>query len=129
MPESLFSKFSIGSIVSAIVAQATAMLRHELEVAKAEIVRKLKGLGIGAGFVSFALVFIMISVVLLVIAGVAALTEYVWPLWLSALVSGGGVLLIGLIFLWIGAVKIKRNKDLRPERAISAMRAASKYFD
>lgn len=128
MPESLFSKLSVGSILGAVFSQATAMFRYEIELAKAEVSRKLKGLGVGAGLVGFAFGLIFVALVLLIIAGVAALT-IIWDLWLAALVAGSGVLLIALIFLGAGIAKIKKNKDLRPERAVSALKAASKYFD
>jgi len=124
----LFSKFGVGAILTALLSQATAMFQAELEVAKEEFTKKLKGLAAGTGLVAFAISLFSVSITLLIIAGVAGLTT-IWPLWQAALVVGGGVLVLALIFMAIGAVKIKNNRDLRPERAVSAYNAASKYFD
>ena len=126
--DKLFSKFGVGAILTALFSQATAMFRVELEAAKEEFTKKLKGLAAGTGLVAFAMGLFFVSITLLIIAGVAGLTT-IWPLWQAALVVGGGVLVIALIFMAIGAVKIKNNKDLRPERAVTAYNAASKYFD
>jgi hypothetical protein len=44
-------------------------------------------------------------------------------------VGGGSLLVIALIFLAVGASKIKKNKDLRPERAVSALKRFSHEID
>ena len=128
MARSLFDAFSVSSIVSSLVGQVTQALRHEVDLAKQELTRKVKGLLTGGILIAIAMGLAMGALILLVIAGVAALT-LVWPLWLSALVGGGSLLVTALIFLAIGSVKIKKNKDLRPERAVSALRRFSHEID
>jgi hypothetical protein len=128
MPRSIFSSFSVSSIVSAVLGQVGAVVRRELEIAKRELVGKVKGLFAGGILIAIAMSLGMVALILFIIAGVAALT-LIWPLWLSALVGGGGLLVVALVFLAIGASKIKKNKDLRPERAISAMRRFSHEID
>lgn len=128
MASSFFDQFSASSIVSAILGQFTKVLKREIDIAKREFTRKVKGLVGGGILIAIAMSFAMVALILFIVAGVSALT-IVWPLWLSTLTGGGALLLLALIFLWIGAVKIKRNKDLRPERAISALRRFSHEVD
>ena len=128
MPRSFFDSFSLSSIVTAIVGQVGKVVRRELEIAKRELITKVKGLFAGGILIAIAMTLAMSALILFVIAGVSALT-LVWPLWLSALVGGGSLLLVALIFLAIGASKIKKNKDLRPERAITALKRFSHEAD
>jgi len=128
MPRSFFDSFSLSSIVTAIVGQVGKVVRRELEIAKRELITKVKGLFAGGILIAIAMTLAMSALILFVIAGVSALT-LVWPLWLSALVGGGSLLLVALIFLAIGASKIKKNKDLRPERAITALKRFSHEVD
>ncbi len=128
MARSFFDRFSVSSIAAAILGQVSQVIRHEVEMAKREFVAKLKGLLAGGILVGLALALFSGALILLVIAGVSALT-LIWPLWLSALVGGGGLIFLALILLWIGSVKIKHNKDLRPERAVSALKRFSHEID
>ena len=115
----LLGKLPVASIVGAAFGQAAGYVRQEVEYAREEFRRKVKGIIGGTVLVTVAVTLLSVAIVLLIIAGVAGLS-IIWPLWLSALVAGGGVLLLALIFLAVGISKIKRNSDLRPERAMDA---------
>jgi hypothetical protein len=128
MARSFFDAFSVSSIVTALLGQVTQAVRHEVELAKQELTRKVKGLLTGGILVALAAALIAGAVILMIIAGVSALT-IVWPLWLAALVGGGSLLVLALIFLAIGVAIIKKNKDLRPERAVSALKRFSHEID
>jgi len=128
MPRSFFDSFSVTSIATALLGQVGKVVRRELEIAKRELIGKVKGLLAGGILIAVAMSMAMGAMILFIIAGVSALT-LVWPLWLAALVGGGSLLLIALIFLAIGASKIKKNKDLRPERAVTALKRFSHEID
>ena len=128
MARSFFDAFSVSSIVTALLGQVTQAVRHEVDLAKQELTRKAKGLLTGGILVALAIGLAGTAMILLVISGVSALT-LIWPLWLSALVGGGGLLVLALIFGAIGAATIKKNKDLRPERAVSALKRFSHEVD
>lgn len=115
-------KYLINGLLTAAAGRATGILKAELESAKQELAKKAKGLGIGIGFVVAASSFMGVAFAILVTAGVLGLAT-VWPAWLAALVIGGGVLLVGLILVAIGAGLINKNKDLKPEKAINNLRA------
>lgn len=119
-----FGKYVVNALVAATAGRVTGILRSELEDAKLEMQDKAKGLGIGAAFVAVAMTFMFFATGVFLTAAVIGLSN-VWPAWLAALAVGGAILVIAGIFIAIGAAKINKNKDLRPERAIAQL---SKFF-
>jgi magnesium-transporting ATPase (P-type) len=125
MLRSLFGRFSFASLISGALASATSMLRYELELARQELRRKMRAVARGIVYVVIGAAFLFFVVSLLIVAAVVALAQ-VWPLWLAALVVAGGLLVVAIVFLAVGARKIRKNADLRPERAVRAFRRLSK---
>ena len=119
-----FGKYVVNALVAATAGRVTGILRSELEDAKKEMQAKAKGLGIGVALIAVATTFLFFATAVFLTAAVLGLAQ-VWPAWLAALVVGGAILLIAGIFIAIGAAKIKKNKDLRPERAIGHL---TKFF-
>jgi hypothetical protein len=119
-----FGKYVVNALVAATAGRVTGILRSELEDAKKEMQTKAKGLGIGVALIAAATTFLFFATAVLLTAAVLGLAE-VWPAWLAALVVGGAILLIAGILIAIGAAKINKNKDLRPERAIAHL---TKFF-
>lgn len=119
-----FGKYVVNALVAATAGRVTGILRSELEDAKREMQTKAKGLGIGVAFIAVATTFLFFATAVLLTAAVLGLAQ-AWPAWLAALVVGGAILLIAGILIAIGAAQIKKNKDLRPERAIAHL---TKFF-
>ncbi len=119
-----FGKYLVNALVAAFAGQAVGILRTELDEAKTEMQEKAKGIGIGVGLVVAAASFLFFALGVFLAAAVIGLAQ-VWPAWLAALVVGGALLLVAGILVGIGASKVKQNKDLKPERAITSLR---RYF-
>ena len=119
-----FGKYLVNAVVAAVAGQAVGIMRTELDDAKTEMQDKAKGIGIGVGLMVGAASFFFFALGVFLAAAVMGLAE-VWPAWLAALVVGGGLLLIGALLVAIGAFMVKKNKDLKPERAITNLR---RYF-
>lgn len=119
-----FGSSILNALMTALAGRVLDILRTEFEDAKLEVKTKAKGLGIGAGLVAIAAGLLGVAAVMLIISGTIALAE-VWPAWLATLVIGGGLLVIAVILASIGAYKVKKNKDLRPQRAIDNLQ---RYF-
>jgi len=119
-----FGKYVVNALVGATAGRVTGILRAELEEAKLEVQEKAKGLGIGAALVAVATSFLFFATGVFLAAAVIGLAQ-VWPAWLAALVVGGALLLIAGIFIAVGVAKINKNKNLKPERAITNL---SKFF-
>ncbi|WP_430868198.1 phage holin family protein [Demequina aurantiaca] len=117
MSDSIGKTF-VNTVVSAIFGNWISTVKTEIEIAKIEFGYKAKELGKGVGMLVAASVFSFFLVLLLLTSAVAGLAEGM-PVWAAALIVAGGILVIVLILgLW-GAHKIKRNKDIKPERAIN----------
>ncbi len=114
---SSFAKSAANALFGNIVGRYQTMLKIELERAKADVSAKLKQIGIGSALLAVAYLFAFFALPLLLTAAVAGLST-VWPVWLSALVLGGAVIVIMLILAAIGVSKIKKNKDLTPTESV-----------
>lgn len=119
-----FGSSVLNALMTALAGRVLDILRTELEDAKLEVTTKAKGLGVGAALVAAAAGLLGVAAVMLIISGTIALAE-VWPAWLATLVVGGGLLVIAAILAAAGASKVKKNKDLRPQRAINNLQ---RYF-
>lgn len=117
-------KSILNALMTAIAGRVLGILRTELEDAKLEVKTKAKGLGVGVALVAVAFGLLGVATVMLIISGTIALAE-VWPAWLATLVIGGGLLLIAILLASIGAYKVNKNKNLKPERAIANLQ---RYF-
>ena len=124
MSRGSFGKYLGNALFAAVAGRAATIVRTEVEDAKQEIQTKAKGLGVGAVLVIVAGAFALLSLALMMVAAVVGLAN-VWPLWLSALVIGGGFLLIAGILIAVGMSAINKNKNLKPERAIANL---NRYF-
>lgn len=97
------------------------LIRAEIDQLRMELVQRLKGTGIGLGFFVIALNLVAMALLLLVFAGVFALS-LVLPLWAAALIVAGGALLLGAIFIALGALAIKTGGKPVPTRTIYSVR-------
>ncbi|WP_084079310.1 phage holin family protein [Demequina sp. NBRC 110057] len=114
-------KTVLNTLLGAIAGQWIATIRAESEVIKVELKVKGRQLGIGIGLMAAAAALGFFLFFVLIVAAIAGLSV-VWPVWLSALVVAGAMLLIMLIFIGIGARKIKKNKDLYPAASIERIK-------
>ena len=90
-PEQVREKKSFLSLLTDVPHLIVQLMRAELELLKAELVSKLKSIGIGLGLFVISLTLISLASLLFIFAGVFALSLVV-PLWAAALIAGGGVL-------------------------------------
>ena len=104
---------SLGKLVEQISEQASRLVRAEIALAKAELADKAKKSGIGIGLLVFALLILVYTVGVLLLAAVFGLGT-VWPLWLSALAIGGFMLLITIILALVG-VQLLQKGTTKPE--------------
>jgi len=111
-------KTLVNSVVAAFFGNWIATIRTEFEIAKIELKIKVKELGKGIGMLVAAAVLGFFLILLLLTGAVAGLAV-VWPVWLAALAVAGVILLVVLILVLAGSSKVKKNKDLKPERAIN----------
>ncbi len=98
----------------------TDLVKGEIELAKAELLTKVKALGFGAAFLAVALVLLILFLGLLLTSAVLALA-LVLPGWLSALIIAAAVLVIIAILGFVGLRKIKKGVPPLPTHAIEGI--------
>lgn len=84
------------------------LVRAEIRLLQTELAEKLRAAGVGLGLVTIGVVLISVFLVILVVAGILALS-LVMPAWAAALIVAGAALLIGLIFVAAGVGSIKKG--------------------
>jgi uncharacterized membrane protein YqjE len=114
-------RHGLGSSAKLVAESVSSIVRLELELATAELRRKLAALGIGIGLVVLAGVFGLLAIGLGVATVVAAIA-LVWPVWASLLVVTGGVLLLVGLLVGIGVSLIRRGSPPVPTEAIEQAR-------
>lgn len=97
--------------------QIMALARAEYENAKREVVRQLKKFGIGALFVVIALFFLFFAIGSLVAAAIAGVAVAL-PVWLSALIVAGALIVLAILAVLAGVMLVKRSNPV-PEETIS----------
>lgn len=113
-------KRSLLSLVTDIPALIQELFHREVELLKAEVVAKLKALGIGAGLLAGAAVVLLFMVGVLLTAAVAALS-LVLPGWLAALIVAAFLLIVAGILALIGYRILKRGIPPIPTELIDSL--------
>ncbi|WP_296665788.1 phage holin family protein [Demequina sp.] len=127
MPEN-FGRYFFNAMIGGIIGRFIEVVRHEWEVAKLELKHKGVELAKGAAMLAVASILGYFMLLVLLAAAVLGLAEVFEP-WLAALIVAGAILFWVLILgLW-GAYKVKKNKDLKPERAITNIKEALPFVD
>lgn len=103
-------------LLARLPGQVVALAKAEYENAKREITAKAKRAGVGVIAIVIALFFVFFALSAFVAAAIAGL-NVVWPLWLSALVVGFGLLLLAGAAVLGGIIFIKRGIPV-PESTI-----------
>jgi len=100
--------------------EATLLVRREVELARVEasqkagqIARGAAALGVGGAVLFAGILFLMLSATL-------GLMHVVQP-WLSALIVGGVVLLVGAVMLY-GGIKRMSAMNLTPQRTLETLK-------
>jgi hypothetical protein len=105
---------SIKEIVEALRPQLQELVDRQIELARTELVPVGRQAGIAVGLLVTGAVFIFVS-----LTGVYALNLFL-PLWASALIVSGILLLIGGILAGTGA-NVLRRLDPKPHRTIRTL--------
>ncbi len=110
---------SIKEIIDALRPQLQELVDKQVELARTELVPVGRQAGIAAGLLMTGAVFMLVFLIFLSLTGVYAL-NLLLPLWASALIVSGILLLIGGIMAGMGASMLRRL-DPKPRRTISTL--------
>jgi hypothetical protein len=110
---------SIKEIIDALRPQLQELVDRQVELARTELVPVGRQAGIAVGLLMTGAVFLFVFLILLSLTGVYALNLFL-PLWASALIVSGILLLIGGILAGTGA-SLLRRLDPKPHRTIRTL--------
>lgn len=113
-------KRSLLSLVTDIPALIQELFHREVELLKAELIGKLKALGIGAGLLAGAAVVLLFMVGTLLTAAILALGQLM-PGWLAALIVAVFLLIVAGILALIGYRILKRGIPPVPTQSIDSL--------
>jgi apolipoprotein N-acyltransferase len=107
---------SVPDLLGDLIAQATTLMRQEVQLARAEISENVSSVGTAIGAMAVGGILLLAALVILLQAAVAALVEYAGlPATIAALIVGVVVALAGYIALH-GAVRRLKSATLVPHR-------------
>ncbi len=111
---------SITHLFTTLMTDISLLFRKEMELARAELSQKASDLGSGAIYMAIG-GLLAFAALLFLLAAAAFAIALVLPTWAAALIVGGVVLIIGLLFLAGGYGKF-RLTHLKPERTVRTLR-------
>jgi tetrahydromethanopterin S-methyltransferase subunit C len=114
-------KRSLVELVTSIPTLVSDLVTREIELLKAEMVAKVKALGIGAGLIAGALIVLLGMLGVLLTAAILALSQ-IMPGWLAALLVAAALLIIGVILGLIGYSVLKKGIPPVPTESIDSLK-------
>ena len=114
------TKRSLLSLITDIPALIQELFHREVELLKAELVAKLKALGVGAGLLAGAAVVLLFMIGVLLTSAVLALS-LVMPGWLAALIVAALLLIVAGILALVGYRILKRGIPPVPTESIDSL--------
>ncbi|MFW5920487.1 MAG: phage holin family protein [Polyangiales bacterium] len=116
---------STRSLARELVGELSALVFAEVALAKSETQQKITQAERGVAAMSFGAAIFAAGLLVLLAAAVIGLA-IVLPMWLSALIIGGGVALIGAVVLSVGRRNVS-TKELELHRTKRSLRKARRF--
>jgi uncharacterized membrane protein YqjE len=113
-------KRSLVELITSIPTLVTDLVSREIELLKAEMLAKVKALGIGAGLIAGAVIILLAMLGVLLTAAIFALSQ-VMPGWLAALLVAALLLIIAVILGLIGYRVLRKGIPPIPTESIDSL--------
>jgi len=124
MDTSSGEKRGLGAAARIVSERASSIVRLELQLAAAELKKKVASLGIGiALFVAAA--FLGVFALGFAFATIAVALAIVLDTWLALLVVTAGLLVLAGVLVLLGLRKLRKGTPLVPEQAIEEAKLTS----
>lgn len=109
---------SLKQLFKEITGDFKTLAAEEKSLATAEVKAGVTKLGIGGGLLGAALFFVLLAVIILLVAASAGVHAAGMPWWLSFLIIGVALIIVGAILALIGLPIMKKGKPV-PTAAIN----------
>lgn len=116
---------TVPELVRDLLGHVGDLVRHEFDLARAEMSRKAGQAGSGIVMLCVALALGMAALVILLLSAVIAL-DAMMEGWLAALAVGGGAVIVAIVLALIGKSQLKA-RNLMPDRTIRSVREDARY--
>ncbi|WP_120993348.1 phage holin family protein [Stutzerimonas urumqiensis] len=110
---------SVGGLLRQLTREVPSLFTKELALAKAELSESLRATKAGAASVATGGAVLMAGFIILLMAGVYALSNVMEP-WLAALIVGGVVCIVGALMVSAGKKKFQAS-SFKPDRTINSI--------
>ena len=115
-------KRGLFSLIADLPNLLITLVKGELELLQKEVTGKLKKAGVGIGLLVVAGLFAFFALGILLAAAVAGINAAGLPVWASALIVGGALLVLAGILVAIGIALLKRGVPPTPEETIDSVK-------
>ncbi len=113
---------SAGELVRQLSEQVSTLVRDELKLAGAEMTRKGKQAGLGAGMFGASGLAALYGVACLLACAIIAISRAVTP-WLAALIVGAALLAVSAVAALLGKKRLRNATPPVPEQAVDNVKA------
>jgi len=113
---------STAELVKTAAEQISRLVRDELKLAQAELARKGKHAGLGAGLFGAGGMLALYGVAALLTA-VVLLLAYIMPAWLAALIVGVVLFAVAGVLALVGRKQVMRATPPVPEETVRSVKA------
>lgn len=120
---------SFRTLISNLTKDVTSLVRQEVELAKAETSQKASRTMAAIASIALAGAILLSGFLVLLVAAVDGLGNFLpadTTPWLSALIVGAIVIIIGLIMLQSGRKKLQQQ-NLTPQRTVESLRSDREF--
>lgn len=117
---------SLGELFSELAGETGTLIRHEVALVQTELTQKVVQTGIKIGFLAIGGIFGLAALMAFVTSLIVILANVV-PLWLSALLVGGGLGIISTLII-TSALKMLKDTNLMPEQTIETIKEDAKWL-
>ncbi len=118
----MFAADRVQDLLRRLREDIAALIHSEVELAKTEVVSKVKMHARAAAFLAIAVPFVLLALLAFLFGAIAVLALAV-PLWASALIVGGVLVLIAALFAFMGLRSIRKAGAPTPDEAIAQAKA------
>ena len=118
----MFAADRVQDLLRRLREDVAALIHSEIELAKTEVVEKVKMHAKAAVFVAAAIPFVLLALLAFLFAAIAVLALAV-PLWASALIVGGVLLVIAAILALMGLRSVRKAGSPTPDAAVAEAKA------
>lgn len=121
---------SLIGLVSDLFRETTTLVHEEAQLARAELSEKVSQVGTGVAEIAVAGAILFAGLLVLLTAAINALAMFLPPehaAWLSPLIIGVVVMIVGYIALSMGRKQLKAE-NLKPSRSMESLRRDTQMF-